>query len=977
MENPEMLFPTVESVDEDYEPDNDPGDNLSRRNSLNSSLGTEAWLSLAPSTPPSPNATFPESVTRPLAYRESSLAPPSIVSDLYNVTPSSSPAPVSSTVRIPFDTSSENICAKLGDLRIESPVATEQRGDTYLECLSAQLADVHLESDGAVSHRPVPVREEQLPQAPFFDPNLQKAIKKAQGIMSNIAEQLGEVSLANAESGLHTLRMQALASRVFENDAVRTIGIVGESAAGKSSLINSLLDQREIARTDDNGSAVTAYVTEYRYKKTSHIAAFTIEAEFLTSDEIDLELKELLYDYRAAFRDGLTEETSLREYEEVIKRSDIALSTFRSIFSAHATVSEDFLRDTTPGAFEAILGHLQSLVSSLTWPEGVINGKWTAAANSPDEYREEIGRLSQEGLFPLIKIVRVYLNALVLKSGVTLADMPGLGDTNLARLQATKRYLDKCEQVFIVNRIGRAATSLSIQQAIKTQERKGLVGRKKIMTVVCTGSEDIDLDNAERRNLKAPKTKAINKGHIRDARAAIDRATESDSVKAMQQAQLRYTNLFVTARNNSIKEDVTRNYSSLANNHELRVFCVSNRYYEGTVFTSNDAKDIARSMSGIPELRLFCHTVVAEAQLQAAIYYLDVKCLGLLQQLELWTEATETEKTEPLVSPDCVGKLRDDLKEELDAFSTALNTLSDTHIIHRMRQDEAQAERHAQEESQTWNCYHWATYAAFCRNNGIYATKAQPFTNWNQNMLEVMNKTMTPQWTTFENTIGEKCTSLAADIKFPITRLAKRLKGIYFASQSQSQRPLAAKLINSDAKVSPVFLSTIMTQRSNILHRLQDEALTLHENISSTTQDALSGDVTSFIYTLMTPTYRACSALSGTGSTAVRRGTMQRHLAKRTLFRGIRQLVQRQLSEHFEVYIERVGEVVDEVCDAIDGSIRTVLVAEAGTERTSKEVLGLVRDLVVQGREDWVGVEEGSRRARREAGRGVMMGGGD
>jgi len=229
-----MLFATVESVDEDYEPDKDRSDIRSRRNSVNSSSGTEAWFSLASGTPPSPDATPPETIARPLAYRESSLAPPSIVSDLYNVTPSPSPSPISPTVRIPFDTSCDSICAKLGDLRIESPVAAGQEGDAYSDCISSQLANVHIEPNDGVPHRSVPVREEQLPQTAFFDQNLQKAIKKAQGIMANVAEQLGEVSLAqDAESGLHALRTQALAARVFENDAIRTIGIVGESAAGK------------------------------------------------------------------------------------------------------------------------------------------------------------------------------------------------------------------------------------------------------------------------------------------------------------------------------------------------------------------------------------------------------------------------------------------------------------------------------------------------------------------------------------------------------------------------------------------------------------------------------------------------------------------------------------------------------------------------------------------------------------------------
>jgi len=123
----------------------------------------------------------------------------------------------------------------------------------------------------------------------------------------------------------------------------------------------------------------------------------------------------------------------------------------------------------------------------------------------------------------------------------------------------------------------------------------------------------------------------------------------------------------------------------------------------------------------------------------------------------------------------------------------------------------------------------------------------------------------------------------------------------------------------------------------------------------------------------MTPTYRACAALSGTGSAAVRRATMQRHLGQRTLFRGIRREVQRQLSEHFETYVERAREVVEEVCNKIEGSVRTVLVAEAGGERTSREVLEMVRGLVRDGRAMWAGVEEGSRRARREAGRVVAV----
>lgn len=157
---------------------------------------------------------------------------------------------------------------------------------------------------------------------------------------------------------------------------------------------------------DDNGSAVTSYVTEYRYRKSYHKAPFTIEADFLTAKETATEIKELLHDYQGAFRESIKRDTTPTEYEGIIRRSNLALSTLQSIFSEHDDVSEEFLQDQSPGAEEDILQHLQSLVSSLTWPEGVVDGEWITMAYSAGEYHEKIKDLSQEGLFPLIRVVR-------------------------------------------------------------------------------------------------------------------------------------------------------------------------------------------------------------------------------------------------------------------------------------------------------------------------------------------------------------------------------------------------------------------------------------------------------------------------------------------------------------------------------------------------------------------------------------------
>ncbi|MCJ1400080.1 hypothetical protein MMC11_003283 [Xylographa trunciseda] len=353
-------IPSVESVDEDYEPPD----------------YSTSHASLAPvpcAWPDIHEITSPEPIRRPLADREDSLIPPSTVSSLYNVNPSSIPAPEVSSISRP----TINIESRLACLELGSSEPRLKELDVLQENALGQLATLRLESPKVADYQPVPVREEELPQRPYFDSRLQKAIKDAQDIISNISNELEGSALAqDPKSGLHALREQALQSRHFEMDASRIIGIVGESAAGKaladlkrkSSLINSLLDVREVARTDDNGSAVTAYVTEYRYLKPHHKAAFTIEAEFSTSEKITLEFEEFLHNYRQKFRDGINEDTFTAEYEKIIKHSDVALSTIQSIFSAHSEVSEEFLLDDShPNAFEHILHRLQSLVSSLTW----------------------------------------------------------------------------------------------------------------------------------------------------------------------------------------------------------------------------------------------------------------------------------------------------------------------------------------------------------------------------------------------------------------------------------------------------------------------------------------------------------------------------------------------------------------------------------------------------------------------------------
>jgi hypothetical protein len=66
----------------------------------------------------------------------------------------------------------------------------------------------------------------------------------------------------------------------------------------------------------------------------------------------------------------------------------------------------------------------------------------------------------------------------------------------------------------------------------------------------------------------------------------------------------------------------------------MEVFCVSNTTYEKYSRKGNTEMVHA---SGIPELRRFCHTITAEAQLREAKHFLQSTLSSLLGSVELWS----------------------------------------------------------------------------------------------------------------------------------------------------------------------------------------------------------------------------------------------------------------------------------------------------------------------------------------------------
>jgi hypothetical protein len=112
------------------------------------------------------------------------------------------------------------------------------------------------------------IRQEELPQVPIYDIRLQNALRNVTGQLADLAQVMNRRELAqDPTTAFHELYKQTLEASEFAYPASRTVGFIGDSGmgklsglrvrgdqrlikpTGKSSLINSILDQEGLARS--------------------------------------------------------------------------------------------------------------------------------------------------------------------------------------------------------------------------------------------------------------------------------------------------------------------------------------------------------------------------------------------------------------------------------------------------------------------------------------------------------------------------------------------------------------------------------------------------------------------------------------------------------------------------------------------------------------------------------------------------------
>ncbi|KAJ5123593.1 hypothetical protein N7448_009690 [Penicillium atrosanguineum] len=437
---------------------------------------------------------------------------------------------------------------------------------------------------------------------PIDDRNLQANLNVVKVQLQELSRVISECPLSqDPGTRLHKIYQEARKLSEYKDQERRIVGFIGETGAGKSSVINSILDQRDLARSSGAGAACTSVPTEFRYVDEKHPRSYTIEAEFMDEIEVNGLLEELLRSIRRALVPtdrSLAAGENWAEFEAIAKRSHI---TLKEIFNNRSDLTIEYL--SRPGAEIEILQELKALALNRlkSGPGRLSSLQYTAVADDLESCKVKLDRLTNSpgdsntpALWPFIKLIRVFLELPVLKTGLVLADLPGLRDMNHAR------------------------------EISPEESARGTDPHARRMQNM----------NAEIKKLESNFDSIEHQQQESQGQGIADRAVNSWENK-IQNLYYERRALLMNQRNDSTKRDLAREIYNDERNEakDIKIFCVGNELY------GNPPHRLAtkyRNLSGVRELRSYCRSVPAEARMISTLVFIKEQAPALLDSIHQW-----------------------------------------------------------------------------------------------------------------------------------------------------------------------------------------------------------------------------------------------------------------------------------------------------------------------------------------------------
>ena len=205
--------------------------------------------------------------------------------------------------------------------------------------------------------------------------------------------------------------------------AVKTktiIGVVGNTGAGKSSVINAMLDEERLVPTNCM-RACTAVVTELSYNHQEG-KPYRAQIEFISTADWERELRTLFQDLLDA--DGKVSRECTNEDSD----AGIAYAKIKAVYPRKT--KDDIAKSSIQAMLREVahvLGQSRDIeeTDSLIFYKKLQNFVDSREKSTGNKDKDKKNERREMEFWPLIRVVRIYVKSRALATGAVIVDLPG------------------------------------------------------------------------------------------------------------------------------------------------------------------------------------------------------------------------------------------------------------------------------------------------------------------------------------------------------------------------------------------------------------------------------------------------------------------------------------------------------------------------------------------------------------------------
>ncbi|XP_059204117.1 nuclear GTPase SLIP-GC-like [Centropristis striata] len=288
--------------------------------------------------------------------------------------------------------------------------------------------------------------------------------------------------LPNQDNKLNNFLKQSIHD--LETDKRELVGVFGKTGAGKSSLINAIIGEKNLLPSGGVSACTTVMI---KVEANRHNMKYEAHIEFITKEEWKDELWTLLN-----FLEDNADQENDEDYCDTVEKLSALYGEEWKNKSAENLM--EFKH------FKEIPEFLHSQRKILTCESATeLSAKLVKYTRSDSKDREAKG--VKRWYWPLVKCVTVMVPDNDFLQHVTLADLPGNGDCNKSRDKMWKGVVGSCSTVWVVTELNRAAAEDKAWEILESASSlMGNGGECQRIHFICTKSDQSaagDRENAK------------------------------------------------------------------------------------------------------------------------------------------------------------------------------------------------------------------------------------------------------------------------------------------------------------------------------------------------------------------------------------------------------------------------------------------------------------------------------------------------